>query len=1219
MPSTLPPLRPYFIDSAEQELQADFVAAINRVLYDIAHELNEQLARDRNPGQPKSTSSDGACDDVQQLPIRFVFSKDQLDGLPPAQDCITVTPVPFRLNRNRRAWSQCAVLDWRLKDRDTAVNFHFPTEAFLAGHLYQCLAGRENLGLHVFCITGAGSSPDRDMRSEYYEYALWVEQEGEHPTRDDARARKLEQREPPEWRSPDRKDSDYQQLRRLYLDWINEIDEWCQRFIILLPVYDTRPYGHAFGDVAASLMLNVGVRSLGHTSGSILEPAARQKYLRACEVVVERTATQLNRLTELIAAEIHKAAIIQASTQQPKWNHDLLEHFVITLRFAQSWEAAHVYKDDRYLYSYGWTHNEELSGKDEWERQVTTSDDWLQKRSPRALFAPNGTPASIDLVLGHSDSSGSSVQVVTDEAIRWDTPGFYSSNGNGLDDLQELAGVQIIFEFTKTARIPGPDSQYRRAFCRELQYQQLDVIRTIRPAVRMRRAAVRNAVSAIMGRNMSHNIGSHVLSRLAAAELDAQPFDLHAAARAREGLLSYLQQRMDFVAEVSTVDKAYWSQPLTLRDVVGRLNFAEQYKVIARQELHAVGNSLAEQVRVLGRENRPRPLLLSYITGKHDLAASVAYGNPGQNQSVNDRVPIIFSCPGGEVGAHALLVILENIIRNSARHGQSSSGTIDPVVLHVYPVEVGQAHADTDLIEIRIVDLNTLLPPNGASTNGKPSAEKTINEALAKESLIDPEGRPNPKNWGVREMQICAHYLRGRQLSKLESFQASGEPPIIEARRETLQTDAGKADFLAYTLFLQRPRLLAVLVSEGHAGFPEVPPGVGVKLVTVPRSPSADAVLSAIPDVSGYLALIYAEALEPTIESAEYRASLPMLRLAADHDTVTTIVAAIAADSEPEKLAWLEPVFTAIYRRILSRRPALEGKTLHGLWIVPGEGNNPNEQANLVVESIVCAQRDDSPRGCPPIGRRWKAVLNELIEGRNSSFLGVAWIDHPRKDEFSDSAWGFWQSYKLTGSPDTPGLWLSIEPDFYECAHHKQRDLVVRDNMMQGLLCAAALRIAVLDERVQAALDSEFRQIPLRQLWAGMGVWVPEQSVCNLDKPMWEACRSFLDRPTPLEWQWPIDIVVIHLTVLEALRNTHFPSRSLDVCLDALRAGTQASGRSVEFVVVTGRGVTGTTMSHKSDQIRSARYLPISALQEHLLTRPSKLGLARALWNSRRV
>jgi hypothetical protein len=975
--------------------------------------------------------------------------------------------------------------------------------------------------------------------------------------------------------------------------------------------------------------------------------------LRASEVVVERTATQLNRLTELIAAEIHKAAIIQASTQQPKWNHDLLEHFVFTLRFAQSWEAAHVYRDNRYLYSYGWTHKEGLSGKDEWERQVATGADWLQKRSPRALFAPNGTPASIDI--GRLNSSESSFDIVTDEAIRWDTPGFYSSNGSSLDDLQELAGVQIIFEFTKTARIPGPESQYRRAFCRELQYQQLDVIRTIRPAVRMRRAAVRNAVSAIMGRNMSHNIGSHVLARLAASELDAVKSGIMGSAhasRAREALLSYLQRRMDFVAEVSTADRAYWSQPLSLESIVSCLNYPDEYKrITAGDDLPQPGERLSDQIRAVeGKHPDRRPLLLSFITGKESLSASVEFKSPARTDpraaAIAPSSPYFFTCPGGEVGAHALLVILENIIRNSARHGNEFVATkAEPVVIHVVPQQAVRGADKHPFIEVRIIDLHTRLRKDGKKLRSDAkSVPQKINEALNGVSLIDQNGQPNPRNWGVREMQICAHYLRHLPLSMLESVDpAMRKPAVLRATCEKVEIDGQVQHCLAYTIHLQKPRLVAVLAFDKTRLPKGIHTNLGIRIFRISKSKSehvSPEFSRLVGELSEYSTLLYAKGLEAVVEAKDVRASLPMLRLPLNGDQMCEFLAGAANDGQPQQLRWLEWLYARVCDAYLRGKRALAGKKLHGVWAVDvALDRSPLAEPAFSENAIVVTPKSGPKRsGRHPLDAEWSPPPWELLGSAHDTFLGAAWIDHPQTrpqqtdvaaragggnafDAIEDSPWKFWHAYRPAepNSPEQSDRWISVEPGFFECAHRSQRDRLIRNGLDQELLCAAVARVAIIDERVQSGLTSDFRTLPLSRLWAGIGVWVPDRSQCHLDSPKWDECKKFLNNPSTLQWQFPIDVLVIHLTVLEALRKQCSVDTSLDQCLEDLRKDTQADHPGIEVVIVTGRGVTGTAMSHRSDRIREARYLPISAVQEHVLTRPSKLGLMRALWNSRRV
>ena len=157
-------------------------------------------------------------------------------------------------------------------------------------------------------------------------------------------------------------------------------------------------------------------------------------------------------------------------------------------------------------------------------------------------------------------------------------------------------------------------------------------------------------------------------------------------------------------------------QTLSLRDQIGRLNYCEQKQRYA-------GNV--------------EPVLLRFITGKEQFKATVEYeGDPDT---------LLFACPSGEVGIHALFVILENIIRNSARHG-SSAGC--GVKLQVRP---DPSDPKPDLLKVEIVDLGSEVGSN---------VVENINDIIDK-SLLSEDGAARPENWGIREMQICAHYLRG--------------------------------------------------------------------------------------------------------------------------------------------------------------------------------------------------------------------------------------------------------------------------------------------------------------------------------------------------------------------------------------------------------------------------------------------------------------------------
>ena len=127
-----------------------------------------------------------------------------------------------------------------------------------------------------------------------------------------------------------------------------------------------------------------------------------------------------------------------------------------------------------------------------------------------------------------------------------------------------------------------------------------------------------------------------------------------------------------------------------------------------------------------------------------------------------------------------------------------------------------------------------------------------------------------------------------------------------------------------------------------------------------------------------------------------------------------------------------------------------------------------------------------------------------------------------------------------------------------------------------------------------------------------MGIWVPSIEQANLNNPDFAEICEYLQNPTKLPEQKPIDFVVLHLTILEKLAQRL-------VCNEQ-EALSQLVSRAVlapacEIVIVTGRGVPAVAR-HEAAQRLNARYLPISALLEYLVANPSKLAVMRALWSA---
>ncbi len=1203
------------IPSSRTELSASYIAAINRVLYDIANELNRD---DANAKQAASDTDAVAASSAAVLPIRIVFKEGDTGG---SAEAIIVTPVPIQFDRSFNVWSQAAVLDWAVYEKDPDVaTFNFPRNALLAGFLIQYLDERKNLTDSAPShLIGIGSSRNEEHSKEWSLLANppWPSDETKSATH--APVVRPQSVASASIKGKGRTSAEiFAALKPLYLDELDRIDPLCPRYVVLMPVYDLCPHGLPLGLPIACLLLNVGRTGTGRASSKCVTNEIHEAYAKACDEVAERFVPRLRRRVKALAMEIQKAAMLVVSREQPKEHRDLLEHFVAVLTHVQIWDKVHVFRNDKHLYSYGWKRADQAKCEEEWTRVHPVGlGGGNSLASGKFLFAPFGLPNSRDLsrLLGKSPTNlwaEKALSIVDDCGL------------GRLDEFEDdaLRGCTLVFEFTKAAVLPSRDATHCVAFCRELVHQQLDVLRAALPMVRRRKAAIRNAVSGIMGRNTSHNIGSHVLARLAADELGDATTDedsLRRRARARAYFLSYLQRRMDFLAEIATSDVAYWSQAMTLAKAVEPLDFDAQYSINSENECRTGDAALPAD-----------PIVLSYITGRPGLRATVKHGgNVGAAESP------WFACPGGEVGAHALLVILENIIRNSARHASDANGVAAGACLELsLQVDEVQVNDEESLMSLEIVDSRTELDEWGYVKSARRdgcSLPEAINNILEKGSLLRPDGTPDPSNWGVREMQICAHYLRMRPLSTLESG-APPAPAVLRAHRHTL---GPKKYCLSYILYLQRPRRLAVVVANGELDAAGETCTVAGRDDNAVRAQSDTRLGIAVEEVSEeadtktnwpqfvrdrqlapYEFLIVSEkanalfAESAASASARERTAWSVHVVCRPIDHICKWLGAMR-DGDMEFGAGAE-IYRAIWEKTRDRHVPWAGRPLYGAWLEnkPAPPLQSTPTAGAVVsfnKRSYCSFQSLTP------------PTNATATTSNDPSLAVAWIDHAT-NAVAMRTW-----LDAIGAAITDAAQASVEPVFAEGAYSEsvhRWSSNLAPWWAQELLAAALPRVAVLDERAQAERSLKYRDVELHHRWRGMGVWVPDKddpAQCNLVEPNLRACQTFLECSSTHSGQGPVDYLVIHLTVLEALVKQCKGEKTLAAALKQLMPTALAEDPGVEVVIVTGRGVAGTVMSNGDNHLGACRYLPLSALHENLILRPSKLGLMRTLWSARRA
>jgi len=297
----------------------------------------------------------------------------------------------------------------------------------------------------------------------------------------------------------------------------------------------------------------------------------------------------------------------------------------------------------------------------------------------------------------------------------------------------------------------------------------------------IRKIGIRNAVTSVMSRNMSHNIGSHVLASMSSSESilkiaesnehnqrdnnylykdddtnrsivinkNSESIDLAIAK-----FNSYLKTRMDYLADIATANQIITVKNNLSKDVVEVIDSAQ---VLIKK--HITGNNK-----------------IFYISQ-----------NPVSN--------FYADMPNGALGMHAFYIIIENIVRNSAKHGNGDK-------IEVKFTECGKNNfndQNNDLPNIRKIIIYDA--SDYKDEKELISLEDEQNKRIDKK-ILDNNGVLRKGSWGLLEMKISAAYLRKISLDKIDDKDIT--PPLLKA----VKVD-GK--YLGYEIYLLKPKTVVVI------------------------------------------------------------------------------------------------------------------------------------------------------------------------------------------------------------------------------------------------------------------------------------------------------------------------------------------------------------------------------------------------------------------------
>lgn len=286
--------------------------------------------------------------------------------------------------------------------------------------------------------------------------------------------------------------------------------------------------------------------------------------------------------------------------------------------------------------------------------------------------------------------------------------------------------------------------------------------------------ALKSAVSAIMSRNMSHNLGSHYLyytksylENLANVSGVKGP-DIRGAAK----VLGYMQARMDYLATIISNDrypngavnfKSQIYDELTVDDFSKR-HFSDYKDRSKRTTNFLLANlvmsenftrtSILDKGIELNKEDvgehfRPIQLRVKLWNGSEYVLFT---GNADKNtlkkekDIKNELSKLNIALPGGTMSAHAFFNVIENFIRNSAKYLQEDFKDEGLV----FTITIRRNQIDKHLLDFVIYD-------------NKRNARKVlpiVYSQLRDLTILDEAGRIEKSSKGIKEMLFSSVWMK---------------------------------------------------------------------------------------------------------------------------------------------------------------------------------------------------------------------------------------------------------------------------------------------------------------------------------------------------------------------------------------------------------------------------------------------------------------------------
>jgi hypothetical protein len=351
------------------------------------------------------------------------------------------------------------------------------------------------------------------------------------------------------------------------------------------------------------------------------------------------------------------------------------------------------------------------------------------------------------------------------------------------------------------------------------------------------------AVAAIMARNFDHNLGGHLLSyltnlydewakeKISKEEIDKKKnggkelteletvFSIFTDDKIMEPLqwflknnsylLKYLKDRMDFIATILT----FIPSPSTLNipnELIGQKSKAPELDALISDlnyDISFIDNR--QEIAIPGEEFgnlkyfTPRNFLLNYLAFSEKLEGA----NISRERIIirpNIKNEVLAAIPGGSVGKQAFYSILENLARNAAKHKPEKVEAQQLEFVIEFPDE-NSSSKDTntynkdDLLRVTITD------------NLKNGQIAEMLQTKCKMPIVNNDGSFEKTDLGLKEMKICAAFLRGYGPGFIKGNELRNWPNDSAKEILNFQNIEGN---LQCSFFLLKPKEILILTDN---------------------------------------------------------------------------------------------------------------------------------------------------------------------------------------------------------------------------------------------------------------------------------------------------------------------------------------------------------------------------------------------------------------------